>query len=146
MNGSKTRRPLLGHPACHASAPIAALCNIVAVTQARHQHCPGASDARKTPPRFSELIRKAKSGERRNYNVKGVVGFTAVSHRVHERSDDLQELEDRARPAVSKNDRQGILVFRSNVNEMNPETVNLGAKLWKPIQCPFNPTPIVVGA
>src|SRR4029077_11870063 len=103
----------------YASAPIAALCNIVAVTQARHQHCPGASDARKTPPRFSGLIRKAKSGKRWNYNVKGVVRFTAVSHRVDERCDDLQELQDRSGPAVSKDDRQRVLVFRSNVNEVN---------------------------
>src|SRR4029077_2055399 len=36
--------------------------------------------------------------------------------------------------------------LRSDVNEVNPETVNLAAKLWKPIQCAFNPTPIVVGA
>jgi len=43
-------------------------------------------------------------------------------------------------------DWQGILMLRSDVNEVNPETVNLAAKLWKPIQCAFNPTPIVVGA
>src|SRR4029077_19518518 len=63
-----------------------------------------------------------------------------------QRSNDLQELDDRPRPAMRQYDWQSILVLRSDVNEMNPETVNLAAKLWKPIQCAFNPTPIVVGA
>src|SRR4029077_4496736 len=63
-----------------------------------------------------------------------------------QRSNDLQELDDRARPSMRQYDWQGILVLRSDVNEVNPETVNLAAKLWKPIQCAFNPTPIVVGA
>jgi hypothetical protein len=78
--------------------------------------------------------------------VKGFIGFTTVGRRVYQRSDDLQKLDDRSRPPMRKYDWQGILVLRSDVNEVNPETVNLAAKLWKPIQCAFNPTPIVVSA
>src|SRR6266436_424939 len=125
MNGSKTRRPLLGHPARYASAPITALRNIVAVTQARHQRCPGASNPRKTPPRFCRFVRKAKAGEGGDYGVKGFIGFATVGRRVHQRTNDLHKLDDRPRPSMRQNDRQGILVLRSNVNEVNPETVNL---------------------
>ena len=78
--------------------------------------------------------------------MKGFIGRTAVGRRVHERSDDLHKLDDRPRPTMSKYDWQGILVLRSDVNEVNPETVNLAAKLWKPIQYAFSPTPIVVSA
>src|SRR5438132_8323699 len=66
-----------------------------------------------------------------------------MGRRVHQRNHDLHKLGDRPRPAMRQYDWQGILVLRSDVNEVNPETVNLAAKLWKPIQCAFNPTPIV---
>src|SRR4029077_7659356 len=119
MNGDKPRGLLLGHPARYTSAPITALRNVVAVTQARHQHCPGASNARKTPPRFCRFVRKTKPGEGGNYDVKGFIGFTTVGRRVHQRSNDLHKLDDRPGPTMSEYDWQGILVLRSNVNEVN---------------------------
>src|SRR5258708_19698935 len=47
---------------------------------------------------------------------------------------------------MRQNDRQGILVLRSDVNEVDPETVNLRAKLRQPIQSARNTTPIVARA
>src|SRR6185369_9961180 len=146
MNGEKPRGLLHGHPTRYASAQIAALCDVVVVTQARHQRCPCVRNARKTPPRFCRFVRQAKPGERGNYDVKGFIGFTTVGRRVHERSNDLHKLDDRPGPAMGQYDWQSILVLRSDVNEVNTETVNLAAKLWKPIQCAFNATPIIVGA
>src|SRR6266478_3102675 len=69
-----------------------------------------------------------------------------MCRRVHHRTDDLDELDDRSRPSMSKDDWHGILVVRSNVNEVNPETVNLRTKLWQPIQCALDTTPIVTVA
>jgi hypothetical protein len=66
--------------------------------------------------------------------VKGFIGFTAVGRRVYQRSDDLQKLDDRSRPPMRQYDRQGILVLRSDVNEVDPETANLRAKLRQRIQ------------
>ena len=64
--------------------------------------------------------------------MKGFIGFTTMGRRVHQRTHDLHKLDDRPRPAMRQYDWQGILVLRSDVNEVNSETVNLGAKLWKP--------------
>src|SRR5712664_3750561 len=47
---------------------------------------------------------------------------------------------------MRQNDRQGILVLRSDVNEVDPETVNLRAKLRQPIQSALSTTPIVARA
>ena len=43
--------------------------------------------------------------------------------------DDLQLLDDRAGPSVCDDERQRIFMFRTNVNEMNVETIDLGDEL-----------------
>jgi len=45
---------------------------------------------------------------------------------IGERTDDLQLLDDRARPAVTDDDRQRVLVLRANVDEVDVEPVDLG--------------------
>src|SRR5579864_7874541 len=137
---------LLGHPSRHSGAPIAALCDVVAVTQARHQECPCVSNPRKAPAHFGRLVRKTKPGQGGDNDVKGFTSLAAMGCRVCQRSNHLQELGDRARPSMRQNNRQGILVLRSDVNEVDPETVNLRTKLWQPIQCALNTTPIVASA
>jgi len=134
MNRGKPRLPLLRHPARHSRAPIAALCDVAAVSEARHQRGPGVRDARKAPSHFGRLVRKTKPGQGGDNNVKGFIGLAAMGGRVCQRSNDLQELDDRARPSMRQNDRQGILVLRSDVNEVDAETVNLRAKLRQRIQ------------
>ncbi len=66
--------------------------------------------------------------------MKGFIGLAAMGGRVCQRSNDLQELDDRSRPSMRKYDRQGIPVLRSDVNEVDAETVNLRAKLRQRIQ------------
>jgi hypothetical protein len=43
---------------------------------------------------------------------------------IDERVDDLQLLDDRARPSVRDNDRQRIFMLRTSVNEMNVEPID----------------------
>ena len=66
--------------------------------------------------------------------MEGFIGFTAMGSRVYERCDDLQKLDNRSGPSVRKDNRQSILVLRSDVKEVDPETVNLRAKLRQRIQ------------
>jgi hypothetical protein len=40
--------------------------------------------------------------------------------------DDLQLLDDRAGPSVRDEERQRIFMFRTNVNEMNVQPIDLG--------------------
>jgi hypothetical protein len=44
--------------------------------------------------------------------------------------DDLQLLDDRAGPSVRDDERQGVFVLRTNVNEMNVDPIDLGDELW----------------
>ena len=48
---------------------------------------------------------------------------------VGQRLDDLQLLDDRARPSVRHDERQRIFVLRTNVNEVNVQAVDLGHEL-----------------
>ena len=48
--------------------------------------------------------------------------------------DDLQLLDDRARPPMGDDQRQRILMPGANVNEMNVQPVDLGDELWQGIQ------------
>jgi hypothetical protein len=51
--------------------------------------------------------------------VEGVRRAPAVRRRIGERADDLQLLDDRARPSVTDDDRQRVLVLRANVDEVD---------------------------
>jgi hypothetical protein len=101
---------------------------------AGHQRGPGVRNTGKAPACFGRLVRKSKPRQGGNYDVKGFIGFTAMGSRVYERCDDLQKLDDRSRLSMRQYDRQSILVLRSDVNEVDPETVNLRAKLRQRIQ------------
>jgi hypothetical protein len=52
-----------------------------------------------------------------------------VRRRVGERADDPQHLDDRAGPAVRDDERQRVLVLRTNVNEVNVQPVDLADEL-----------------
>ena len=57
--------------------------------------------------------------------------------------DDLQLLDDRAGPSVRDDDRQRILMFRTNVDEMNVESIDLGDELRQGVQPRFDLAPVV---
>src|SRR5579864_8108953 len=137
---------LLGHPTRHTGTPIASLCDVVVVTQTSHQDCPCIGNPRKAPARFGGLVRKTKPGQGGDDNMEGFFRLAAVGRRVCQRSNDLQKLKDRSRPSMRQNDRQCALVLRSDMNEVDPETVKLRAKLRQPIQSNLNSTPIVARA
>jgi hypothetical protein len=48
---------------------------------------------------------------------------------IGERMDDLQLLDDRARPPVGDDQRQRVLVRGADVEEMNVQPINLGDEL-----------------
>src|SRR4029077_20257314 len=137
---------LLGHPTRHTGTPIASLCDVMVVTQTSHQDCPCIGNPRKPPANFSRLVRKTKPGQGGDDNVEGFFRLAAMGRRVCQRTNDLQKLDDRSGPSMRQEDRQGILVLRSDVNEVDPEAINLRSKLRQPIQSALNSTPIVARA
>ena len=63
---------------------------------------------------------------------------------IGQRIDDLQLLDDRAGPAVRDDERQRIFMFRTNVNEMNVEPIDLGHELRQGVQFRLALAPIVI--
>ena len=65
--------------------------------------------------------------------------------RVGEKIDDPQLLDDRAGPPVRHDHRQGVLVLRAHVKEMNVQPVDFGHELRQRVEPSFDFPPVVVG-
>ncbi len=74
------------------------------------------------------------------------VGCTrAMGRGIGQWLNDLQRLDDRARPSVGNDERQRVLVFRTNVDEMNIEAVDAGDELRQGIEPRLDFAPVVFG-
>ena len=69
----------------------------------------------------------------------------AMRGRVGERLDDLQLLDDRARPPVRDDQRQRVLVLGADVDEVNVQPVDLGHEVRQGVQFRLALAPVVVG-
>jgi hypothetical protein len=58
--------------------------------------------------------------------------------------DNLELLDDRTGPPVRDDERQRIFMFRTNVNEMNVQPIDLGYELRQCIQFRLALAPIVI--
>ena len=65
--------------------------------------------------------------------------------RVGEWTDSLEQLDDRARPAVGHDQRQRVLVGRLDVDEVDVQPVDLGLELRQGVQSRLAPAPVVLG-
>jgi hypothetical protein len=77
--------------------------------------------------------------------MEGIRCAGAMCRGIDKWIDDLQLLDDRARPAVIDDERQRVLVLRPNVNEVNVEPVDLGDGLREGVQPGLTRAPVVVG-
>ena len=59
--------------------------------------------------------------------------------------DDLQLLDDRAGPSVRDDERQRVFMFRTHVNEMNVQPIDLGDELRQGVQFRLDLAPVVLG-
>ncbi len=125
---------------------VAALRNVVSITQALHQHVPGTTDALGAPAQFARDAGEAVTGDRGDHHVEGVGGLAAVRERVGERSDAIDEFEDRAGPAVGKDHRQGAAMVRAHVDEMDVDAVDGGDELRQRVELGFKAAPVVAAA
>ena len=75
------------------------------------------------------LPEKPYPGMRRHDEIEGVLRAASVRRGVGERTDDLQQLEDRARPAMRHDQRHRVRMTRANVHELNVEPVDLRHEL-----------------
>src|SRR5918993_4346287 len=73
-----------------------------------------------------------------------VLRAPAVCGWIGEWTDDLQLLDDRAGPSVVDDERQRVFVFRTNVDEVDVEPVDLGDELRQGVQLRLALAPIVL--
>ena len=89
------------------------------------------------------LVAEAVAGQRRAHDVERVGGVAAVRGGIGERAEHLEELHDRARPAVGHDERERIGMRRADVEEVDTEPVDLGPELRKRVQPRLGRPPVV---
>ena len=137
-------RRLQSHLLRHRIPPIAALRHISRVSEALHQHGPGACDADGVPAGRGRLARKAVSRQRRDHQMERVRCARAMCRWIGQWIDNLQLLDDRPGPSMGDDERQRVFMFRTNVNEMNVDPVDLGDEVRQGFQLRLALAPIVL--
>ena len=94
-------------------APVAALRAVARVAEPPHQRREGVGDAPRAPAARARRLGEAVAGQRRADHVEGVLAAASVRLGVAQRLDHVEELDDRARPAVRDQQRQRIRVSAS---------------------------------
>ena len=137
---------------CHAphrvgdgGAHVPALGDVARVTEPVHQLGPGLCDTAGPPAELGRLGGEAVAGDGGQHEVERVLGISVVRRRVGERADGLQQLDDRAGPAVGHDQRQRVLVRRLHVDEMDLDPVDLGRELRQRVELRFGLAPVVLG-
>src|SRR4029077_19394554 len=88
---------------------------------------------------------KAITGQRRQYQVERVVRLATVRGRVGERTDGLEQLDDRSGPAVRHDQRHRVLVLRLHVDKVDVDPIDLRLELRQRVQSRLALAPVVVG-
>ena len=145
MDADQTVECQAAHRVSDLGAHVAALRDVPGVTEAPHELVPGLSDADGAPAEFGRLVGEAVAGDGRQHEVERVLSASAVRGRVGEWADGLEQLDDRARPAVRHDQRQRVLVRRLHVDEVDVQPVDLGLELRQRVQSRLAPAPVVFG-
>ena len=64
---------------------------------------------------------------------------------IGQRTDDLQLLDDRARPSMRDDQRQGFRMGRADVNEVDIQPINFGDELGQAVELRLDLQPLLVG-
>ena len=124
---------------------VTALSDVAGVAEPVHQLRPRLRDAAGVPADLGRLGGEAVPGDGRQHEIERVLGPSAVRGRVGQRADGLEQLDDRAGPAVRHDQRQRIRVRRLHVDEVHVLTVDLGLELRQRVQPRLASAPVVLG-
>src|ERR1700681_856843 len=87
---------------------------------------------------------KTVAGHRRNHDIERVGWFPAVRGWIGQRIDYLHLLDNRAGPTVRDDERQRVLMLRTNVNEMDIQPVDLGDELRQSVHLCLDLAPVIL--
>src|SRR3954447_10547339 len=76
--------------------------------------------------------------------MERIRGARAMCRGIGQWIDELELLDDRAGPPVADEERQRILMFRTNMNEMNIEPIDLGDEVRQILQSLLALAPVVL--
>jgi hypothetical protein len=96
------------HQRTDEGAVITALNAVARIAQARHQLGEGLGDPAGRPAALGQRRREAVADEGGDYEVKRLPGVEPMRPGIAERSDDVEELDDRTRPAVQQDQRARV--------------------------------------
>ena len=145
MVADQTLDRLAAHQVRDEGTHVAALGDVAGVAEAVHQLRPRACGAAGVPAELGRLAGEAVAGQGRQHQVECVLGGAAVRGRVGQRADGLQQLDDRAGPAVRHDQRQRVLMPRPDVDEVDVHPVDLGRELRQRVQSRLARAPVVLG-
>jgi hypothetical protein len=127
-------------------AEVTAVRAVELISQPLHQLGEGDGDAVQVPARAVRRGREPEAWDRRHHHVERVRGVAAVRPRVGERADELDELHDRARPAVGEEQGKRLGLGRAHVQEVQVLPVDRGDELGELVEARLVFSPVVGGA
>ena len=117
MVADQTRDPLATHQVRHEGAHVAALGDVTVIAEAVHQLRPRAQCGQRPIRASAGSADNPYPGQGRQHQVERIFGATAVRSGPSA-ADRLEQLDDRAGPAVGHDQRQRVLVSRRHVDEV----------------------------
>ena len=136
---------LATHQVRNEGTHVAALGDVAGVAEAVHQLRPRACGAAGVPAELGRLARETVARQGRQHQVECIAGGATVGSRVGQRADGLEQLDDRAGPAMRHDQRQRVLMPRPDVDEVDIHPVDLGRELRQCVQPFLAPAPVVLG-
>src|SRR5215218_7235785 len=130
------------HPG-DAGADVATVGTVALIAEAAHQLGPCPGYARHVPARLPHRDGEPVARDRRSHHVEGICRVAAVGARVGERSDDAQELYNRAGVPVAYYQRERTGLGGSDVQEVDVLAVDGGGELRILVELRFLLAPIV---
>src|SRR5688572_20405399 len=92
------------------------------------------------------LLEKPYPGIEGITTSKASAAGSAMGRRIGQWLDELELLEDRTRPSVRNDDRQRILMLRTDMDEVNVETIDLGDEVRQRVEPRLDLAPVVFRA
>src|SRR5207247_9771972 len=111
------------------STPGATMRSVPVVAEALHELCKRGGDALDVPPCLFGRSREPESRNRWCDDMEGVRRVVAMGTWVHEPTDDLHELHHRTGPAVRQQQRNGIPLSGSDMEEVDVLAIDVGGVL-----------------
>ena len=126
-----------------AGAYVTALGHVAGVAESTHELGPGPRRPTQIPADLDRLAGEPVSGQGGQHEMEGILAAAAVSGRVRQGADRVEQFDHGAGPAVRHDQRQRVLVLGLDVDEVNIHAVDLRRELRQRVQLRLGLTPVV---